>query len=74
METIDDTYVAVGGIPKQTNNHCEVLCHVALGIIFETRSIIDPLAKRPLQIRLGINSGPVVAGVVGKKMPRYATY
>lgn len=72
METTDATYVAVGGIPETIENHSEILCHAALGMIFVARSITNPITEKPLQIRLGINSGPVVAGVIGKKMPRYA--
>ncbi|VDK57208.1 unnamed protein product [Gongylonema pulchrum] len=71
VETIGDSYMTVGGVPEHTEDHCEVLCHLALGMLFEARSVTDPVTRKPLQIRLGINSGPIVAGVIGKKMPRY---
>lgn len=71
VETIGDSYMTVGGVPERNDDHCEILCHLALGMLFEARSVTDPVTEKPLQIRLGINSGPIVAGVIGKKMPRY---
>ena len=46
----------VGGIPESIDSHCEKICHVALGMIWEGRSVTDPISNRPLQIRTGIHS------------------
>ncbi|CAJ0955935.1 unnamed protein product, partial [Mesorhabditis belari] len=74
VETVGDSYVTVCGIPEFIPQHCEFICHTALGMIWEARSVLDPIAKSPLQIRIGIHSGPLVAGVVGSKMPRYSLF
>uniref|UniRef100_A0A915PNN7 Guanylate cyclase domain-containing protein n=1 Tax=Setaria digitata TaxID=48799 RepID=A0A915PNN7_9BILA len=71
IETIDDTYVTVRGIPEQTENHCELLYHLVVDMTFEVQSVIDPITGKPLQIRFGINSAAVLVGVIGKKMPRH---
>lgn len=65
-----DSYMTVGGIPDYSREHCEIVCHVALGMIWEARFVQDPVSKKPLHVRIGIHTGPIVAGVVGAKMPR----
>lgn len=71
VETVGDSYMSVGGIPDVVEEHCEVICHLALGMVMEARTVCDPITNTPLHIRAGIHSGPVVAGVVGAKMPRW---
>ncbi|CAD6199505.1 unnamed protein product [Caenorhabditis auriculariae] len=69
VETVGDSYMTVSGIPDHSEDHAEVMCHVALGMMFEARSVYEPVNKKPLMLRVGIHSGTIVAGVVGSKMP-----
>lgn len=68
IKTIGDSYMAAGGLPKPNNTHP---VDVTLAAI-EIREFMDHLIKTRIkqgkpyfQIRIGIHSGPVVAGVVG---------
>ncbi len=70
IKTIGDNYMVAAGIPVSRSDHAQALAEMALGI----NSFIDkfpPVKKQKLQFRIGINSGPVVAGVVGKKKFQY---
>ncbi|PIO62136.1 hypothetical protein TELCIR_16320, partial [Teladorsagia circumcincta] len=71
VETVGDSYMTVGGIPDQIAEHAEMICHVAIGMLWEARSVAEPVSKKPLQIRIGIHSGPIIAGVVAVRMPRH---
>ncbi|CEF69838.1 Adenylyl cyclase class-3/4/guanylyl cyclase domain and Heme-NO binding domain and Haem NO binding associated domain and NO signalling/Golgi transport ligand-binding domain-containing protein [Strongyloides ratti] len=84
VETIGDAYVIVGGVPKICENHAERVLNCSIGMLMESRAVISPLAHlvnnkkmledNSIKIRIGIHTGPVVAGVVGAKMPKYCLF
>jgi len=64
IKTIGDAYMVVGGVPNPCDNHTELLAQVALEMIDIVAEISERL-KKPLSVRIGIHSGPVIAGVIG---------
>ncbi len=64
IKTIGDAYMVVGGLPLPQSDHAERIAEMGLGML---RAIDDynDKADEPLGIRIGINTGPVVAGVIG---------
>jgi class 3 adenylate cyclase len=66
IKTIGDNYMVAGGLPVPCLNHAESIAEMAL----DMQQIISKFSDEsgaPLNIRIGINSGPVVAGVIGTK-------
>ena len=64
IKTIGDGYLAVAGVPVPRRDHLEAVCELGLEMVRAS----DELAARTgsgLRIRVGINTGPVVAGVIG---------
>jgi class 3 adenylate cyclase len=70
IKTIGDAYIAVAGVPIQSSNHAEQMAALALDMQqVIARHNCD--TGQSLQIRIGLHSGPVVAGVIGKQKFAY---
>ncbi|MEB3295518.1 MAG: adenylate/guanylate cyclase domain-containing protein [Synechococcales bacterium] len=66
IKTIGDAYMVVGGLPDPRPDHAAAIANMALDMQAELQRINEQ-NQRSLDIRVGINSGPVVAGVIGLK-------
>ena len=64
IKTIGDAYMAVGGLPIPRPDHAELCADMALGMFMDLDDFNRENGKS-LAMRIGINSGPVVAGVIG---------
>lgn len=70
IKTIGDAYMVVGGLPMPRNDHAEAIADMALDMLLAIESF-NLNAKFPelttnLSMRIGVNTGAVVAGVIGK--------
>uniref|UniRef100_A0A8C6LSI2 Guanylate cyclase n=1 Tax=Nothobranchius furzeri TaxID=105023 RepID=A0A8C6LSI2_NOTFU len=76
VETIGDAYMVASGVPTRNGNrHAAEMANMSLDILhcigtFKARHMPDI----KIRIRIGLHSGPVVAGVVGLTMPRYCLF
>lgn len=66
IKTIGDAYMVVGGVPVRREDHAAAVCEMALRMQ-EAIAKMPPVAGTTLSVRIGVHSGPVVAGVIGKK-------
>jgi len=66
IKTIGDCYMVAAGVPTPRPDHARALALMALDMLDAMRSN-DEVAHLGLKLRVGINSGPVVAGVIGRK-------
>ncbi|WP_269506983.1 adenylate/guanylate cyclase domain-containing protein [Burkholderia sp. IMCC1007] len=66
IKTIGDAYMAAAGLPVPVADHAARAAHMALDMI-DAMARFNALRRCNLQLRIGINSGEVVAGVIGKR-------
>ncbi|WP_431823763.1 adenylate/guanylate cyclase domain-containing protein [Burkholderia sp. F1] len=66
IKTIGDAYMAAAGLPVPVADHAPRAAHMALDMI-DALARFNALRRCNLQLRIGINSGEVVAGVIGKR-------
>ncbi|XP_052754127.1 atrial natriuretic peptide receptor 2-like [Galleria mellonella] len=76
VETIGDAYMVVSGLPMRNGNrHAAEIARMSLALLRAVR--LKTVPHRPgerLLLRIGMHTGPCVAGVVGLKMPRYCLF
>jgi adenylate cyclase len=70
IKTIGDAYMVAGGLPIPQPDHAERIADMALGMLGAVEEY-NARAEEPLEIRIGIHTGPVVAGVIGSSKFAY---
>jgi adenylate cyclase len=70
IKTIGDAYMVVGGVPIAREDHADAIAHMALDML-EAIDQFNQTQGENLSLRIGISTGPVVAGVIGTKKFSY---
>lgn len=74
LKTIGDSYMCVGGIPNPSRTHAADCCLAALQMqlhVARTNRTREMAQLPPWPVRIGVHTGPVIAGVVGKRKFSY---
>ncbi|HEU4362300.1 MAG TPA: adenylate/guanylate cyclase domain-containing protein [Mycobacterium sp.] len=66
VKTSGDSYLVVSGVPEPRPDHLQAVARLALDVADAVAGMRDPLG-RPVSLRIGLATGPVVAGVVGTR-------
>jgi class 3 adenylate cyclase len=70
IKTIGDAYMAVAGLPHAQPDHALRAARMAVAMVREVQSLV-PATGEALEVRVGLHSGPVVAGVIGRSKFSY---
>jgi class 3 adenylate cyclase len=70
VKTIGDAYMLVGGAPDPREDHAEAVAEMALAML-AVLAQFNKEANKDLRMRIGMHTGPVVAGVIGSQKYAY---
>jgi class 3 adenylate cyclase len=70
IKTVGDAYMAVAGAPVQMSDHAGRAAETALDMLAEAREVRWPSGE-PVVVRVGVATGPAVAGVIGQRKFAY---
>ena len=71
IKTIGDAYMVVAGAPRARADHAEIIVQFALEMLESIKQFRAIATGEAIQVRIGIHTGDVVAGVIGKKKFAY---
>jgi len=67
-------YMLVSGVPVKIVGHAREMSIMALSMLEKIQTVVNPFTNRPLELQIGIHSGPVVAGVIGQATLQYCLF
>jgi guanylate cyclase len=70
IKTVGDAYMAVAGVPEATPDHADRALAAARDMIRAAVQVSGEIGA-PLKVRVGLDSGPLVAGIIGDRKPMY---
>ncbi len=65
VKTIGDAYMAVSGVPRPDKDHVKKIVNMALDIR-ETTKRFRSISGLNIEVRIGIHTGPLIAGIIGR--------
>ncbi|SOC51843.1 adenylate/guanylate cyclase domain-containing protein [Ornithinimicrobium cerasi] len=71
IKTIGDAYMVAGGVPEARSGHVAAVARMALAMRSDIATLCAETGETWLQVRIGIDTGPVVAGVIGRRKFAY---
>eukprot|EP00056_Hartaetosiga_gracilis_P002141 m.51107 g.51107 ORF g.51107 m.51107 type:complete len:698 (+) comp10929_c0_seq5:98-2191(+) len=74
VETNGDAYVVACGCPEEHPDHAERMAYLAIDMIQIAKEVTSPLDGEPIHVIIGMHTGSLMAGVVGRARPRYCLF